>query len=53
MNYSFFGTCANDSNHFLDCLETMVRQTIKPKQIILVYAGDKNIEIQIKIIKLI
>ena len=48
MNYSFYGTCADDSLHFLDCLETMVRQTIKPKQIILVYAGDKNIEIQIK-----
>ena len=44
MNYSFFGTCANDYEQLLECLETMIEQTIPPNQIILVNSGEKEIK---------
>ena len=44
MNYSFFGTCANDYEQFYGCLQTIIEQSHKPNQIILVNAGQKNIE---------
>ena len=36
MNYSFFGTCYSDHKQFFDCLQTIIDQTIRPKEIILV-----------------
>ena len=44
MNYSFFGTCANDHDQFFGCLITILKQSILPKQIILVDSGEVNIE---------
>ena len=44
MSYSFFGTCSNDYDQFIGCLKTIIDQTIKPRQIILINSGDKNIE---------
>ncbi len=44
MNYSFFGTCSNDYEQFFGCLETIVKQSILPKEIILVNSGEKDIE---------
>ena len=44
MSYSFFGTCANDHNQLFGCLNTILNQTILPKELILVDSGDHNIE---------
>ena len=44
MKYSFFGTCSNDYEQFFGCLNTILEQTKKPNQIILVNSGDKDIE---------
>ena len=44
MNYSFFGTCANDYEQFFGCLNTILNQSILPKEIILVNAGNKDIK---------
>ena len=44
MNYSFFGTCYSDHQEFFDCLQTILDQTIRPKEIILVNSGEINIE---------
>ena len=44
MNYSFFGTCANDYDQLFGCLNTILEQSIIPKEIILVNAGGKNIK---------
>ena len=44
MNYSFFGTCANDYDQLFGCLNTILKQSIIPKEIILVNAGKKNIK---------
>ena len=44
MNYSFFGTCANDYKEFFGCLTSILKQTVIPKEIILVNSGRKNIE---------
>jgi len=44
MNYSFFGTCYSDHKQFFDCLQTILDQTIRPKEIILVNSGEINIE---------
>ena len=44
MKYSFFGTCANDYEHFFGCLQTILEQTKKPSEIILVNGGEKDIE---------
>lgn len=41
-NYSFFGTCANDYFHARNVIKTIILQTIKPKEVILVDSGDKN-----------
>ena len=48
MSYSFFGTCKNDYDQFFCCLKTIIDQTIKPRQVILINSGDKNIEKLIK-----
>ena len=40
MSYSFFGTCADDQEQFFCCLETILKQTILPKEIILVNSGQ-------------
>ena len=40
MSYSFFGTSANDQKLLKDCLKSMKNQSVKPKEIILVDAGD-------------
>ncbi len=52
MRYSFFGTCVNDYDHLINCIDTIVAQSILPKQIILVNSGSKNIKklIQSKLI---
>ena len=44
MTYSFFGTCYYDHQQFFGCLQTILDQTISPKEIILVNAGEINIE---------
>ena len=44
MNYSFFGTCANDYEQLFNCLDTIIKQTIQPSQIILVNSGNKDIK---------
>ncbi len=44
MNYSFFGTCANDYEQLFGCLETIIEQTIQPSQIVLVNSGEKEIK---------
>lgn len=44
MNYSFFGTCANDYDQLFGCLKTILKQSIIPKEIILVNAGCVNIK---------
>ncbi len=41
-NYTFFGTCANDHNHTKLVLKTIISQTIKPKDVILIDSGKKN-----------
>ena len=48
MNYSFFGTCANDHKQLFGCLETILNQSINPREIIIVDSGDINIECEIK-----
>ena len=47
MTYSFFGTCFNDYQHLFKCLNTILNQTVIPKEIILVNSGDLNIEEEI------
>ena len=47
MKYSFFGTCANDYEQFFCCLETMLEQSVSPKQIILINSGEKDIKEEI------
>ena len=44
MNYSFFGTCANDYDQLFGCLKTILNQSIIPKEIILVNAWCVNIK---------
>jgi len=44
MNYSFFGTCANDYEQLFGCLKTIIEQSIQPNQIILVNSGKKEIK---------
>ena len=44
MNYSFFGTCANDYEQLFGCLDTIIEQTIPPNQIILINSGEKEIK---------
>ena len=44
MNYSFFGTCANDYEQLFGCLDTIIEQTLEPTQIILVNSGVKKIK---------
>ena len=48
MKYSFFGTCANDYDQFFGSLETILWQTITPKQIILINSGKNDIKEEIK-----
>ena len=47
MSYSFFGTCANDYDQLFGCLNTILKQSIIPDEIILVNAGGKNIKKEI------
>tara|TARA_B100000212_G_scaffold279303_1_gene219074 strand:+ start:16808 stop:17818 length:1011 start_codon:yes stop_codon:yes gene_type:complete len=42
MDYCFFGTCANDHNHLMEVLETIIVQSLKPKEIIIIDSGDVN-----------
>ena len=44
MSYSFFGTCYSDHEQFFACLQTILDQTIRPNEIILVNSGEVNIE---------
>ena len=48
MSYSFFGTCFNDQKQFFDCLNSILNQTICPKEIILINSGEENIEKEIQ-----
>jgi len=48
MSYSFFGTCANDHEQFFICLETIISQTIQPKELILVDSGTFDIKDKIQ-----
>ncbi len=48
MRYSFFGTCFNDYSLLYECLNTILKQTISPNEIILVNSGDINIEKEIQ-----
>ena len=36
MNYSFFGTCANDNKHLIECFKTILNQSLLPKEIVAV-----------------
>ena len=47
MTYSFFGTCSNDYEQLFSCLETILNQSIIPKEIILVDSGHINIRVDI------
>ena len=51
MSYSFFGTCANDHIQFFGCLQTILKQSVLPKEIIIVNSGNKCIKE--KILKII
>ena len=42
-DYSFFGTCFNDYQHLFKCSNSILNQTVIPKEIILVNSGDLNI----------
>jgi len=44
MSYSFFGTCADDHDQFFGCLKTIIKQTVLPKEIIIVNSGEKCIK---------
>ena len=44
MSYSFFGTCYSDHQQFFDCLQTILDQTIRPNEIILVNSGEVDLE---------
>tara|TARA_Y100001933_G_scaffold156588_1_gene154933 strand:+ start:1819 stop:2790 length:972 start_codon:yes stop_codon:yes gene_type:complete len=44
MNYSFFGTCANDSKHLVACIKTIKDQSLLPKSVVIVDSGTKNQE---------
>ena len=44
MSYSFFGTCSNDHEQLFECLNTILNQSILPKEIILIDSGEENIE---------
>ena len=44
MSYSFFGTCFNDYQHLFKCVNSILNQTVIPKEIILVNSGDLNIK---------
>ncbi len=44
MNYSFFGTCYKDYSHLKKCFLTLVAQSIKPSEIILVNSGGDLIK---------
>tara|TARA_B100001989_G_scaffold142320_2_gene101204 strand:- start:2689 stop:3672 length:984 start_codon:yes stop_codon:yes gene_type:complete len=44
MSYSFFGTCFNDHYHLFQCLDTMINQSLEPKEIIIIDSGNENIE---------
>ena len=44
MSYSFFGTCSNDYNQLFECLNTILNQSILPKEIILINSGEDEIE---------
>ena len=48
MSYSFFGTCFNDHQQFFDCLNSIISQTISPRQIILINSGEENIEKEVQ-----
>ena len=47
MSYSFFGTCYNDYDQLFGCLKTILNQTILPKEIIIVNAGELDVEKEI------
>ena len=44
MNYSFFGTCANDSKHLFECIKTIKDQSLLPKALVIVDSGKQNQE---------
>ena len=48
MNYSFFGTCFNDHTLLYGCIDSIISQTLKPKEIILIDSGDLNQESKIR-----
>jgi len=47
MKYSFFGTCLNDYEQFFGCLDTILDQSVLPKEIILINSGEKDIRQEI------
>ena len=55
-DYSFFGTCANDTFHTIKVIENLASQTIPPKEVILVDSGEidkyKKLEVFFKTTKI-
>ena len=44
MNYSFFGTCYNDTDLTIECIKTICNQTVLPKEIVLINSGSNKIK---------
>ena len=48
MDYCFFGTCANDYTHLKEVLKTIIVQSMKPKEVVIIDSGDVNNFIELK-----
>ena len=48
MDYCFFGTCANDHTHLREVLKTIIAQSYKPKEVVIIDSGDVNNFIELK-----
>ena len=42
MNYSFFGTCFKDHKYAKNCILSILHQSIKPKEIIIIDSGNSR-----------
>ena len=47
MNYSFFGTCYEDSEILADCLKSMANQSLLPNEIIIIDSSKKHINLDL------
>ena len=53
MKYSFFGTCYNDTDLIIKCINTICLQTVLPKEVVLVNSGSNKIKSQLEKILLL